>query len=253
MHWPFSFPYISDTELFPKDSEGNSLVRCVNAIHPIAEKKNQKHKHFLPYICSEIDFLETWRAMEALVEKGLVRSIGVSNFNSEQLGRLLNACTIKPVMNQVECSPSLNQFKLIKYCKDNGIEVTAYSPLGRPDFEAKTPAYIFDDEVVAIGKKYGKSAVQVVLRYLVSMRKHPKTRKFSGAGHLIRFMLQIQLGTIPIPKSQTKERIQHNIEVFDFALNDIEMDVLNQFNNGNRISHSRHLSHAKEFPFHIEF
>lgn len=106
--------------------------------------------------------------MEALVEKGLVRSIGVSNFNSEQLGRLLSASTIKPVMNQVEVSPTLNQRKLIKYCKDNGVEVTAYSPLGRPNFETKTPEYFFDEEVIAIGKKYGKSTAQVVLKYLVS-------------------------------------------------------------------------------------
>lgn len=110
--------------------------------------------------------------MEALVTEGLVRSIGVSNFNSEQLGRLLNACTIKPVMNQVEVSPSLNQRKLIKYCKDNGVEITAYSPLGRPNFETKTPEYIFDAEVVAIGKKYGKSTAQVVLRFLVSQHCH---------------------------------------------------------------------------------
>lgn len=65
--------------------------------------------------------------------------------------------------------------------------------------------------------------------------------------------LQVQLGTIPIPKSQTKERIQQNIAIFDFALNDVEMDVLGQFNNGTRIGHSTHLRHAKEFPFNIEF
>lgn len=116
--------------------------------------------------------------MEALVEKGLVRSLGVSNFNSEQLDRLLSACTIKPVMNQVEVSPALNQRKLIKYCKDRGIEVTAYSPLGRPNFTTKTPDYIFDEEVVAIGKKYGKSTAQVVLRYLVSRHSRCIMRAF---------------------------------------------------------------------------
>lgn len=108
--------------------------------------------------------------MEALVEKGLVRSIGVSNFNSEQLTRLLSVCSIKPVVNQIEVSPALTQRKLTKFCKDNGIEVTAYTPLGRPNVETKTPDYIFDEEVIAIGKKYGKSAAQVALRYLVSPR-----------------------------------------------------------------------------------
>lgn len=167
MHWPFSFPYVSDTELFPKDINGKDLVRCVYRL-PDSGANKQMKPFFLLLLYSDVDFLDTWRAMEALVEKGLVRGIGVSNFNSEQLGRLLNASSIKPVMNQVEVSPTLNQRKLIKYCKDNGVEVTAYSPLGRPNFETKTPEYFFDDEVIAIGKKYGKSTAQVVLRYLVS-------------------------------------------------------------------------------------
>lgn len=68
--------------------------------------------------------------MEELVEKGLVRSIGLSNFNSEQITRILNVCSIKPVMNQIECSPALNQKKLIAFCKERDIAVTAYSPLG---------------------------------------------------------------------------------------------------------------------------
>lgn len=135
-----------------------------------ARQTNENIPHLLLSI-SDVDFVDTWRAMEALVEKGLVRSIGVSNFNSEQLGRLLSASTIKPVMNQVEVSPTLNQRKLIKYCRDNGVEVTAYSPLGRPNFETKTPEYFFDEEVNAIGKKYGKSTAQVVLKYLVSCHR----------------------------------------------------------------------------------
>lgn len=66
-------------------------------------------------------------------------------------------------------------------------------------------------------------------------------------------MLQVQLGTIPIPKSQTKERIQENIDIFDFELNEEEMGVLAKFNNGTRLGHESSHSHAKEFPFNIEF
>lgn len=68
---------------------------------------------------------------------------------------------------QVECTPNLNQRKLIEFCKEHDIAVTAYSPLGRPNLEAKTPDFIYDEEVAQIGKKYNKTAVQVVLRYLV--------------------------------------------------------------------------------------
>lgn len=105
--------------------------------------------------------------MEDLVKNGLVRSIGISNFNSEQITRILNGCSIKPVMNQIECSPSLNQKRLIHFCQTHNIAVTAYSPLGRPNPALKTPDFIFDDEVAAIGKKYNKTAAQVALRYLV--------------------------------------------------------------------------------------
>lgn len=65
-------------------------------------------------------------------------------------------------------SPGINQKKLIKFCKERDIIVTAYCPLGRPDFAAKKPNYLFDDKVKAIGDKYGKTAAQVILRYLVN-------------------------------------------------------------------------------------
>lgn len=118
-------------------------------------------------LSDDIDILDTYKAMEKLVEKGLVRSLGLSNFNSEQITRILNGCTIKPVMNQVEFSPSLNQRKLIEFCKEREIAVAAFSPLGRPNQELKTPNFIFDENVISIGKKYNKTSVQVVLRYLV--------------------------------------------------------------------------------------
>lgn len=110
--------------------------------------------------------------MEKLVEKGLVRSIGLSNFNSEQITRILNGCIIKPVMNQVEFSPLLNQRKLLDFCKEREIKVSAYTPLGRPNLQQKTPNFIFDDNVIAIGKTYNKTSAQVVLRYLVRQPLH---------------------------------------------------------------------------------
>lgn len=105
--------------------------------------------------------------MEELVKKGMVRSIGLSNFNSEQIAHVLKSCAIKPVMNQVECSPCISQRKLIEFCKNRDIIVTAYTPLAKANVEEKKPDFLFNENVIEIGKKYNKTAVQVTLRYLV--------------------------------------------------------------------------------------
>lgn len=109
--------------------------------------------------------------MEKLVPLGLTRSIGISNFNSEQIDRILSVATIKPTVNQVECSPQVNQNKLIDFCKKRDIVVTGYTPLGRPNFEKKTPKYIFDSKMEEIGKKYNKTTAQIALNYLVGFLK----------------------------------------------------------------------------------
>lgn len=102
--------------------------------------------------------------MEKLVESGRVRSIGISNFNSEQTDRILSIAKIKPVTNQVECHPNLNQRKLIEFSKIRNITITAYSPLGRAS--GKNLA-INDPKVFELAQKYGKSAAQIVLRHTV--------------------------------------------------------------------------------------
>lgn len=121
-----------------------------------------------------MDYVDTYKAMEKLVEAGLVRSIGISNFNSEQIDRLLANCKIKPVTNQIEVGPSLTQKKLTKFCLDRGIVITGFSPLGRPysvDVNPDLPQLAFlDPRVISIGEKYGKTGAQVVLRYLVPMK-----------------------------------------------------------------------------------
>lgn len=121
---------------------------------------------------SDVDYLETWSGMEECVRLGLAKSIGVSNFNEEQVERILKNCSIKPAVNQVEVNPNLNQKKLIEFCKKHDIVVTGYCPLGRSEY-AGTPGFpeptIFDPKVKEIGKKYKKSAAQVVLNYLVRM------------------------------------------------------------------------------------
>lgn len=111
--------------------------------------------------------------MEECVRLGLTKSIGVSNFNEEQIDRLLKNCKIKPVVNQVEVNPNLNQKKLIQFCKERDIIITGYCPLGRSEY-AGTPGFpnptIFDPKVIEMGKKYNKTPAQIVLNYLVSPR-----------------------------------------------------------------------------------
>ncbi|CAH0561256.1 unnamed protein product [Brassicogethes aeneus] len=118
---------------------------------------------------SDVDYLETWQAMEECVKQNLTKSIGVSNFNAAQIERILENCTIKPAVNQVEVNPNLNQKKLIDFCKKHDIVITGYCPLGRSEF-AGTPGFpdptIFDPKVKEIGEKYRKTPAQVVLNYL---------------------------------------------------------------------------------------
>lgn len=82
---------------------------------------------------SDVDYVDTWKSMESLVDAGLTKSIGVSNFNSKQIDRVLAAARIPPVTNQVECHPYLTQTKLAAYLKSKNITLTAYSPLGSPN------------------------------------------------------------------------------------------------------------------------
>lgn len=114
-------------------------------------------------------YLDTWKAMENLVKSGRVRSIGISNFNSEQVDRLNSAATIKPVTNQIECHPNLNQRKLIEFCAARNITVTAYSPLGRPNAAKGNTIAISDPKVLKLAEKYHKTPAQIVLRYTVSL------------------------------------------------------------------------------------
>jgi len=202
IHWPFAF------------KEGGSLM-----------PKDENDK----YMLSDIDYVETWKAMEECVKLGLTKSIGVSNFNSEQIERLLKVATVKPVTNQVECHPYLTQNKLIAFCKEREIVITAYSPLCRPSSTsaADWPAPLTDPKIQELAKKYNKSAAQIILRYL------------------------IQHETVPIPKSSNKKRLQENIDIFDFELSKQDIAAIDGLNRNTRIC--TFAEYHKLYPFNIEF
>ncbi|XP_048237468.1 1,5-anhydro-D-fructose reductase-like isoform X1 [Haliotis rufescens] len=158
----------------------------------------------------KIDYLDTWKAMEKLVEKGLVRSIGISNFNLSQVERLLNMDGLKitPSNHQIEIHPLLNNKDLVQYCQSKGISVTAYCPLGGMSGNV---GIVNNPTLAAVGKKYGRSAAQVALRW------------------------GLQRGYAVLTKSMKAERIKHNFQLSDFELSDEDMDVVYSVNSDTRM------------------
>jgi len=151
---------------------------------------------------------KTWEAMERLVDEGLVKSIGVSNFTTPMLIDLLNYARIKPVMNQIEIHPYNIQEELVKFCHSRSIQLTAYSPLGGADDPENRP--IMDKTIIEIAKNYNKTPAQVILRW------------------------EIQRELITIPKSTNMDRIKENFDIFDFELNDDEMKKISELNKNKR-------------------
>jgi len=135
---------------------------------------------------------ETWRAMEEMQAEGKIRSIGVSNFWPEHLEALAKTAKVMPSINQIEFHPGYWQPEVTQYCKDKGIVVEAWSPLAR--------GKVFDHEVLkSIAETHNKSVSQICLRWC------------------------IEHGAITIPKSTTPERIQDNMNIFDFELSPEEI------------------------------
>ncbi|RUP43963.1 aldo-keto reductase [Jimgerdemannia flammicorona] len=142
---------------------------------------------------------ESWKALEELHRKGLVKSIGVSNYGIHHLKELLSICTIKPVVNQIEVTPYLTREDLVAFCNGQNIRVEAYSPLTMGQ-------KLKDPTLVSIARKHGKQPAQILIRW------------------------SLQRGFIPLPKSVHKERIIANADVFGWEISAEDMDALTGLN-----------------------
>ncbi|MGC5325741.1 aldo/keto reductase [Brevibacillus sp. SYSU BS000544] len=157
-------------------------------------------------------YTETWKALEKLYSDGLVRAIGVSNFKIHHLEDILADCQVKPMLNQVEYHPLLTQDELLTFCKKNEIQLEAWSPLMQGNLDIPL--------LHELGKKYGKSPAQIVLRW------------------------DLQNGVVTIPKSITESRIIENSNVFDFELSADDMERISGLNQNKRFGPD---------PDHIDF
>ncbi|HEY7911456.1 MAG TPA: aldo/keto reductase [Blastocatellia bacterium] len=147
--------------------------------------------------------MESWRAMEELLDRGLCRAIGVSNYTIRHLDEHLSTSAVAPAVNQVEFSPFLYQKQLLDYCRERNIQIEAYSPL--------TQGKKLKHRVVKeISRKYGRTPAQILIRWAIEHR------------------------LVVIPKSVHRERIEENAQVFDFAISSQDMARLDSLDEGFR-------------------
>ena len=151
-------------------------------------------------------YVETWLALEELAAKGLIKAIGVSNFEPEHLEDILEAGSVVPAINQVELHPAFQQRKVRAFGEERGILTEAWGPLGQGKYELAELPGLND-----LAKKHGKSIQQIVLRW------------------------HIQEGVIVFPKSVRKERLAENLDVFDFELDADDMAAMVAMDSGRRV------------------
>ena len=177
----------------------------------------------------DTDYIDTWRAMEKLVDTGKARAIGISNFNIGQVQRLLQAgLKYKPSNLQIEMNPYITNTELMHYCHQQGISVTSYSPLtkGVADYQGETTFNIVEDDLVAkIAKRYSRTPAQVVLRWT------------------------LQRGCAVMVKSCSEARIRENFHISDFTLTHDEMTEIANLNINQRLVKRDNMKSFPWYPF----
>lgn len=174
--------------------------------------------YLIHWTITEIDFdnhkvvgppmYKVWKDMEAMVDQGLTKSIGISNANCQMFVDILAGAKIPPVVNQIEVNPYFSQKDLCKFMKDYGVYTTAYAPLGSKQF---TDSNLLEDEdLKKIADKHEATTAQVVLAW--SMAKD----------HIV------------IPKSTNKDRVKQNFDALDLKLDNEEIETIDNFKQGKR-------------------
>ena len=147
-------------------------------------------------------FLDSWRAMIALRDEGLIRSIGVSNFTQEHLATLMSETGVVPTVNQIELHPHFAQREMRAFHAEHGIQTQSWSPL------ARQKSALTDSIIASVAQAHDITPAQAVLRW------------------------HVQLGSIPIPKSSSVTRQLSNLNVFSFELSDAEMEAISSLESG---------------------
>ena len=213
IHFPIALQYVPIEERYPPewladpDAENPVMVRAAVPLH------------------------ETWAAMESLVEKGLVKRIGVCNYNTALLHDLMAYSKIRPSHLQVEAHPYLTQEKLLACASGYGIDVTAFSPLGAQSYFELNMAEAGESllgaaPVMVAAQAHGKTPAQVLLRW------------------------GVQRGTSVIPKTSKPERMRENLAIDDFELSPVEMMAINSLNQNRRFNDPGVFTEAAFNTFH---
>jgi D-xylose reductase len=213
VHFPIALRHVPIAERYPPE-----WIADPDAPEPRMER-------------ARVPLHETWAAMEALVDKGLVKRIGVCNYNSALIHDLMSYARIAPAMLQIEAHPYLTQERLIRLAGDYGVDVTAFSPLGAQSYfelgmADSGESLLGAAPVMVAAQAHGKTPAQVLLRW------------------------GVQRGTAVIPKTSKPDRMRENLAIEDFELSAVEMAAISALNQNRRFNDPGTFTEAAFGTFH---
>ncbi|OQV21054.1 Alcohol dehydrogenase [NADP(+)] [Hypsibius exemplaris] len=203
IHNPAGFKFVDEKTLFPKDKDDKTMY-------------------------DQVDHALIWKELEKAVDQGLVKAIGLSNFNHKQIQHVLDNSRIKPANLQVECHAYFMQKPLYEFCKKNNITFTAYGPLGSPTrwgINPKDPILLEEPQLKEIAKRHNKTPAQVLNRFL------------------------IERGRATIPKSVHRERIKENFDILDLKFTPEDLQQLDSLDKNLRYFLFDFIQDSVAYPF----